>query len=158
MVAVLKSYLKGGEKMVTSIEKVEVLFASGRSRAYPVAIEFYYTACIEFNLNPKLGITAELMYSGLPGGNMECKWQYDKVKGASVLVPMSVLRNGKDDVVSITTSTGSSWVLDGEEYVSVANNGSDFCEPVADFDADNFKPASANEKEDEKEFGGRELD
>lgn len=153
--------------MVTSVEKVEVLFASGRSRAYPVAVEFGSTAVVEFNLDNKLGVTVTRMHGGLLGGNEPVSWipdrvkssdmRWDDVEGCSVLVPMDVLRNGKDDVVGVTTSTGSSWVLDGERYVSIAGNGSGFDEPVTDFNADSFALASANEEENEKVRDGREL-
>lgn len=124
--------------MTTSIEKADVLFASGRSRAYPVALEFGDAGVVEFDLDNEVGLTVERRRGTLPGFGKLVSWVCDKVlrrkesglteveehKGRSVLLPVQVLRKKGDEVVSVTTSTGSVWVLSGDEYVSVAGGGS----------------------------------
>lgn len=124
--------------MVTSIEKADVLFASGRSRAYPVALEFGDAGVVEFDLDNEVGLTVERRNGSLPGFGKLVSWACDKVlrrdklgrtdteerSGRSVLLPVEVLRREGDEVVSVTTTTGSAWVLSGDEYVSVACGGS----------------------------------
>lgn len=119
--------------MVT-VEKADVLFASGRSRAYPVAVDFDNAAYADFNLDDKLGLTVERRFGQLKGGGQSVDWRGDTLKtqtgwytdgspsydylsvcGCSVLLPMAEMLAEADPVVSVTTSTGSSWVLVGND-------------------------------------------
>lgn len=119
--------------MVT-VEKADVLFASGRSRAYPVAVDFDNAAYADFNLDDKLGLTVERRFGQLKGGGQSVDWRGDKLEtqtgwytdgspsydyssvcGCSVLLPMAEMLAEADPVVSVTTSTGSSWVLVGND-------------------------------------------
>ncbi|OUN45193.1 hypothetical protein B5G20_09995 [Collinsella sp. An7] len=163
--------------MVTSIEKADVLFASGRSRAYPVALEFGDAGVVEFDLDNEVGLTVERRRGSLPGFGKLVSWACDKIlrhdklgrtdieerSGRSVLLPIEVLRREGDEVVSVTTTTGSAWVLSGDKYVSVAGAGS--CDgAVAQtcyLGAGGFGSvggAAEREKQEGKEMGdGREL-
>lgn len=156
--------------MVTSVEKVEVLYESGRSRSYQVAVTFGQTAVVEFGLDPELGITVRRMYGAVLGDDKPVNWVPDKknvkdkvhladVEGRTVLMPMYLMHNGKDDVVSVMTSTGSCWVLDGGKYVPASTgSGSDFGAPAAAFDVHNDSARHGTvEKENEKVHDGPEL-
>lgn len=119
--------------MVTVVN-ADVLFASGRSRSYPVAVDFDNAAYAEFNLDDKLGLTVERRFGQLKGGGQSVDWGCDKLEtqtgwytdgtpsydysslhGCSVLLPIAQMLDERDPVVSVTTSTGSSWVLVGDD-------------------------------------------